>query len=79
MKIDRKTLRAADVEGCALMTTKYCIKAQLETCPKMGNTADGVLGPLTIKDNTGEYELDFDCTKCEMTVRKLKSKGQDSG
>ncbi len=70
--IDRKTLRAADAKNCALMTTKYCIKAQLQICPKMSNKADALAGQLTIIDNTGEYELDFDCQKCEMIVRKPK-------
>ncbi|MCP4338323.1 MAG: U32 family peptidase [Desulfobulbaceae bacterium] len=71
--IDRKILPAADVEDCALMTTKYCVRAQLGICPKMGNKTDGIAGPLTIMDNTGEYELGFDCLKCEMTVRKVRS------
>jgi putative protease len=73
-RIDRKTLRATDVEDCTLMTTKYCIRAQLEICPKMSNKVDGFAGPLTIVDNTGEYELGFDCTKCEMTIGKLQNK-----
>jgi len=73
--IERKTLHAKDVENCALMATKYCIRAQLEICPKMSKVisskADGLAGPLTIIDNTGEYALTFDCLKCEMTVRKI--------
>ncbi len=71
--IDRKTLRAADAINCALMTTKYCIKAQLQICPKMNKTADALAGSLTIIDNTGGYELGFDCQKCEMTVQKAKN------
>jgi len=72
-RIDSKILHAKDVLDCVLMRTKYCIKAQLEICPKMASNVDGIAGPLTIKDNTGEYELGFDCSKCEMTVRKLQS------
>ncbi len=68
--IDRKMLHAQDVEECALMTTKYCIKAQLEICPKMSDHPGGLVEPLAIVDNTGEYELGFDCVKCEMIVRK---------
>jgi putative protease len=71
-KIDRKRLRAVDAEDCALMTTRYCIRAQLEICPKMSNRAGKFATPLTIIDNTGEYELGFECRKCEMTVRKRK-------
>jgi putative protease len=71
-KIDRKRLHASDVEDCALMTTKYCIRGQLEICPKMNHKADKLAAPLTLIDNTGEYELGFECQKCEMTVRKRK-------
>lgn len=71
--IDSKTIRAADIENCALMTTRYCLRAQLKICPKMTNYLDESAGPLTIMDNTGAYKLEFDCSKCEMTVRKLPS------
>ncbi len=71
-RIDPKTLRAADVAGCALMTCKYCIKAQLDICPKMSSNAVGLAGPLTMSDKTGEYELGFDCAKCEMTVLRRR-------
>ncbi len=73
--INRKTLRAEDSEDCALMTTRYCIKQQLALCPKMAQNADGIAGPgpLTLSDNTGVYELGFDCQKCEMTVRKARN------
>jgi len=71
-RIDQKTLRAADVAGCALMTSKYCIRGQLEICPKMNKNANGLAGPLTMSDNTGEYALGFDCAKCEMTVARRR-------
>lgn len=54
----------------ALMTTKYCIKAQLGICPKMGGKKGKYAEPLTLTDNTGEYELEFDCLRCEMVIRK---------
>ena len=71
--IDRNILRAAEIDSCALMTSKYCIKAQLEICPILSNDLGGLAEPLTIMDNTGAYELRFDCPKCEMTVRKRPS------
>ncbi|MGB3223485.1 MAG: U32 family peptidase [Desulforhopalus sp.] len=70
--IDRRWLRAGDVEDCALMTTKYCIRGQLKICPKMNRKIGNNFESLTITDNTGEYKLDFDCQKCEMTVRRRK-------
>ncbi|MFT5728698.1 MAG: collagenase-like PrtC family protease [Desulforhopalus sp.] len=64
--------KAEVVEGAALMTTKYCIKAQLGSCPKMKGTKKGMEGPLILSDNTGEYNLSFDCGKCEMELRLKK-------
>jgi putative protease len=72
--VEAKVLRAADAKACALMTTKYCIKAQLGMCPKVQNMQGKALAePLTIADNTGNYALGFDCDKCEMTVTKKGS------
>jgi len=71
-------LRADDGKDCALMTTKYCIKAQLEMCPKSKMQRNTLAEPLTIADNTGNYELGFDCDKCEMTVTKKESTEKNS-
>ncbi|WP_028584116.1 peptidase U32 family protein [Desulfogranum mediterraneum] len=67
--IDRKTLRAAEVEECALMTTRYCLKAQLDRCPHINKKAVQLAEPLVISDNSGSYELGFDCRRCEMTLK----------
>jgi putative protease len=72
--IDRTKLRAGDVKNCVLMTTKYCIKAQLGRCAKLNTKSAPLAEPLTIADNTGTYALGFDCDRCEMTVSK---KGKD--
>lgn len=69
-KIHPSGLRARDVGDCALMTTRYCLKAQLGMCPKMVGNVSEATEPLVIVDNTGEYQLAFDCIRCEMTVRK---------
>jgi len=68
--IDPALPRARDVEGCALMTTKYCIKAQLGWCPHLNWHATTPKEPLTLTDKTGTYILGFDCRKCEMTVTR---------
>lgn len=73
-QIDPNNLRAGDVKNCALMTTKYCIKAQLGMCPKLKNSKGSTFAePLAIADNTGSYALGFDCDKCEMIVTKKVS------
>jgi putative protease len=72
-RIDRTRLAAAKVEGCALMTTRYCIKAQLGSCPKDRKEAAGApVMPLTLSDNAGEYELQFDCRRCGMVIRRKR-------
>ncbi len=65
---------AAGEKDAALMTTKYCIKAQLGICPKMKGKSQQLNEPLTLTDNTGIYELEFDCARCEMIVRKQGKK-----
>lgn len=69
-EIDTRFLRAGQAADCALMTTKYCIKAQLGTCTKLDTKSKAFAEPLTLADNTGSYALNFDCDKCEMIVRK---------
>jgi 23S rRNA 5-hydroxycytidine C2501 synthase len=51
-----------------LMTCKYCLKAQLGICPLLAQQSRKQIEPLTITDNTGTYELAFDCRRCEMSV-----------
>jgi len=72
-KVDKAFTQAVDVQDAALMTTKYCIKAQLGSCPKRKGSRKDMAGSLFLADNTGEYVLDFDCKKCEMQLR-LKNK-----
>ena len=69
-RIDRSGLKAKDVGYCTLMTCRYCIRAQLEICPKVDQGVLEIVEPLVLIDNTGEYQLAFDCDRCEMTVRK---------
>ena len=69
-RVRRPGLKAKGVADCVLMTCKYCIRAQLRMCPKMAGTVTEIVEPLVLVDNTGEYQLGFDCDRCEMTVRK---------
>lgn len=69
-QIDANILLVGTVKNRALMTTKYCIKVQLDMCPKFKMKNATLAEPLTLSDNTGNYELGFDCDKCEMTVTK---------
>jgi len=71
-KVDNALTKAVDVPDAALMTTKYCIKAQLDSCPKIKGSRRDMAGQLFLADNSGEYSLDFDCKKCEMQLSLKK-------
>ncbi|BHH85277.1 peptidase U32 family protein [Desulforhopalus sp. 52FAK] len=71
-KTDQGLVKAEDVQDAALMTTKYCIKAQLGRCPKVKGSRKDMSDPLFLADNRGEYALEFDCKKCEMLLRLKK-------
>ncbi len=54
-----------------LMRTRYCILNQMGMCLKQkGQQYNMFKPPFTLEDNTGVYELEFDCPRCEMVVRK---------
>lgn len=71
-RVSGSGLKAQDVADCVLMTCKYCIRAQLTMCPKVAGKISGRVEPLVLVDHTGDYQLDFDCDKCEMTIRKRR-------
>jgi putative protease len=56
-----------DMGGRVVMTTKYCIKHQLEACPRDGLTA--LPETLWLVDPSGRsLRLEFDCDACRMNV-----------
>lgn len=71
--IDKDSLLAENVPEARLMTTKYCVRSQLGMCPKKQGHDVCNAAPLYMNDNTGEYELRFDCRRCEMQVIFMKS------
>jgi putative protease len=73
--LDERGLQGeADV---VLMTTRYCLRAQLGICPRDSagtGKSESLREPpehFTLSDNTGVYELEFDCARCGMSVRRL--------
>ena len=56
-----------DPDGREVMTTRYCLRHQLDLCLK---TRAGRLlkDPWRIRDQKHEYRLVFDCTACRMKV-----------
>lgn len=57
-----------NVSGQTVMTTKYCIKHQLDACPKYCSKSVKIIEPLYLQDNHHVFKLEFDCKKCEMKV-----------
>nr|ABP88136.1 collagenase [Flavobacterium columnare] len=53
-----------------VMTTKYCVKYELERCPKYHreNMDQKLKEPLVLKQGELEYKLKFNCKPCEMEI-----------
>ncbi len=60
--------RPADPVGKTVMTSRYCIRYQLNLCPKLQSPAHPVKEPLKLKDAHHTYRLEFDCKHCRMFV-----------
>ncbi len=58
----------ADTTGKTVMTTRYCIRHQLDACLKKPENRKILLAPLRIHDGHHQYRLEFDCKKCRMYV-----------
>jgi 23S rRNA 5-hydroxycytidine C2501 synthase len=58
----------SETGGKTVMTTRYCIRHQLDLCPKYGGAKHPFREPLRISDRHHMYRLDFDCKECRMFV-----------
>ena len=56
----------ADTTGKPLMTTRYCIRHQLDLCPKAQRSVQKIKEPLRLRDAHHTYRLEFDCRQCRM-------------
>ena len=56
-----------DSIGKTVMTTRHCIRYQLDCCPN-SKTASVISAPWKLKDAHHTYRLDFDCDRCMMSV-----------
>ena len=54
--------------GKTVMTTRYCIRRQLDLCPRYSKSSQSSGQPLRISDNHHTYRLEFDCQQCRMLV-----------
>ena len=58
----------SDFAGKTLMTTRYCIRYQLDLCPRLQQPESSVREPLYLRDAHHTYRLEFDCKHCRMSV-----------
>jgi 23S rRNA 5-hydroxycytidine C2501 synthase len=58
----------ADPMGKRVMTTRYCLRHQLDACPRFSKQAATLKEPLHLNDGHRKYRLAFDCRRCEMHV-----------
>jgi len=58
----------AETTGKTVMTTRYCIRHQLDLCPKTQHLGCSVKEPLRLRDAHHTYRLEFDCEQCRMFV-----------
>jgi 23S rRNA 5-hydroxycytidine C2501 synthase len=54
--------------GKTVMTTRYCLRHQLDLCPKQNQSVKLPKSPFRIIDSHNSYRLEFDCGKCRMEV-----------
>jgi 23S rRNA 5-hydroxycytidine C2501 synthase len=58
----------SNTTGKTVMTTRYCIRHQLDLCPRYSQSCQSSGEPLRISDNHHTYCLEFDCQQCQMLV-----------
>ena len=58
----------SDTAGKTVMTTRYCIRHQLDLCPKYSRSSHPLKEPLRISDGNHTYRFEFDCRQCRMLV-----------
>ncbi|OGH96600.1 MAG: hypothetical protein A2039_06200 [Candidatus Melainabacteria bacterium GWA2_34_9] len=57
-----------NMRGKNVMKTKYCLKHQLNLCPKQTKTKEFTEPFYIYEENNQKYELKFDCANCEMQI-----------
>jgi len=57
-----------NMRGKNVMKTKYCLKHQLNLCPKQTKTKEFAEPFYLYEENNQKYELKFDCANCEMQI-----------
>lgn len=64
--------KSKQYDGCALMTTKYCLRHELGQCTKLNKKDPEFNQRLYLRNNQNWFELQFDCKQCLMTILKAE-------
>ncbi len=64
----------SEISGKEVMRTKYCLRYELDACPKFNRSARKFKEPLQISDAHHAYLLKFDCEACRMSLIFLGGK-----
>ncbi len=69
-KIEQAFELQTSPDKACVMTTKYCIKYELEQCPKYhkNELEKKLIEPLILTQGKNEYQLKFNCGPCEMEI-----------
>ena len=58
-----------NLKNKVIMTTKHCIRYQLDACPIYQKPLKQLKEPLFLRDNHYTYKLEFRCNECVMDVK----------
>jgi putative protease len=60
----------SNYKNTTVLTSKYCIKKELNICPLVKSKAKlpQIAEPLFLKTKEGKLRLEFNCCKCEMSI-----------
>jgi putative protease len=69
-KMDQAIELQTTRDKACVMTTKYCIKYELDQCPKYhkNEIETKLIEPLILTQGKNEYQLKFNCGPCEMEI-----------
>lgn len=69
VKIIEKALELTNQKfSIPIMTTKYCIRYEMQQCPKFHKKTPQSQLPTFIELNNKKFELQFDCQNCQMKI-----------
>lgn len=66
--IERAAESGLDMRGRKVMTTRYCLKEQLDLCPRAGTSGTSEEPLILVDEDGNRLRVECDCTRCEMKI-----------